>query len=413
MFKIVVLWYLFIFSLTCFWVTDIVPLSTTSIIFILLFILFFIVGGKMASQLVKRKKIEQPLFSDKNIDKLNYFIYIIIVYYCYLFYLLINFLITNGNEIFIYLRFIVFSDDTDSNPFFKSQLHLFIHRILIKPSILSMYLIGLKNHFYFYKNKLLMVSIGLLIIDSIIMFGRLNIYYMILIYIFASFVYDRHNNILKFVYKSLNIKNIGLIILVFLMLFTITLLRSSEDSEILYTSFNSFIEYNIYGFRIFDANIKDPTSIIHVHTYGRSFLGQIDAIFSILYRFTIDNNFLPANSINGKFLDTYIDFGIKETKTANAFGTLFFTFYRDFGFYGIIFYSMISGFILNYLNLKFVSTRKPSFFIIGIFIVYSLVFSVYQSVFEGEFWPMLIILLVNICSNKDRVYNNFFTQGHN
>jgi hypothetical protein len=100
MFKIVVLWYLFIFSLTCFFVTDIVPLSTTTIIFFLLFILFFIIGGYIASLLIKRKTIEQPLLCIKNIDKWNFFIYILVIYYSYLFFLLINFLITNGSGFF-------------------------------------------------------------------------------------------------------------------------------------------------------------------------------------------------------------------------------------------------------------------------------------------------------------------------
>jgi oligosaccharide repeat unit polymerase len=158
-------------------------------------------------------------------------------------------------------------------------------------------------------------------------------------------------------------------------------------------AFNSFIEYNIYGLRIFDLNLKDPSSIIHQHTFGRSLLGQIDAIFSILYRFTFDPTFLPANSVNGAFLNTYFDVGKNTVITANAFGTIFFTLYRDFGLYGTLFFSCLLGFILNWFNLRFIYYKKPFDFCVGLLLVYALIFSVYQSVFEGHFWPMLFIII--------------------
>jgi oligosaccharide repeat unit polymerase len=400
MFKIVNLWYLIIFGLSVINSFDIVPLSSTSIFIILLFIIFLNIGGSVSSLIFSSNKyIEAPL-TGQNTDRINFFVLGILFYYFFLLFTLIEYVLTNGSDVMVYIRAIAFSEDYDSNPFFKSDLHLFIHRILIIPSIYSMYLIGLKNYFYFKKYKILLISVVLLLIDSIIMFGRLNIYYMLLIYVFGAFVYGKYKSVILFIKNKVNFNSFFVIISVVFFLFLITSIRSVDENDIFLKPLLSFIDYNLYGFRIFDNNLNDPNSIIHLHTFGRSMLGQVDAIFSIIYRLTVDSNFLPASSINGKFLDSYIDLGIKEVKTANAFGTLLFTFYRDFGTFGVIIYSTLLGIYLNFLDIKFKSTNNPKYFVFGLFIVYSLVFSIYQSVFEGIFWPMYFILSVNIFLSK-------------
>jgi oligosaccharide repeat unit polymerase len=223
---------------------------------------------------------------------------------------------------------------------------------------------------------------------------------MLLIYVFGAFVYGKYKSVILFIKNKVNFNSFFVIISVVFFLFLITSIRSVDENDIFLKPLLSFIDYNLYGFRIFDNNLNDPNSIIHLHTFGRSMLGQVDAIFSIIYRLTVDSNFLPASSINGKFLDSYIDLGIKEVKTANAFGTLLFTFYRDFGTFGVIIYSTLLGIYLNFLDIKFKSTNNPKYFVFGLFIVYSLVFSIYQSVFEGIFWPMYFILSVNIFLSK-------------
>jgi len=402
MFRIVVLWYIFIFLLSLFYTGDLNPLSFNTKILLFLFIIGLSIGGFMASlQFRNYNNINPPINFNEKLDKPNYFISFLVLYYSVLFLLLIKFILVNGSDILVYVRAFVFSSDYQSNPFFISDLHVFIHRILIIPSILSLFIIGLKNHFYFFKNKILYISIFLLLIDSIIMFGRLNLYYMGFMYISTSFIISRNNSFLIFFFKKFKTKNIFKFFIALSIIFIISSLRSLDNtSTVLLESFNSFIQYNIYGFRIFDINLNDPYSIIHEHSYGRSFLGQIDSVFSIFYRLTFDANFLPANSLNGSFLNTYFDVGNKEVITANAFGTLFFTLYRDFGIYGILFSSLFFGFILNWFSLKFKYLNNPKDLCIGLLLVYALVFSVYQSVFEGVFWPMFFIILGSMYFNK-------------
>lgn len=400
MLKVVVTWWFFIFLISCFYSGDLISISITTKILIFLFILMLMLGGLFSKLLFQKKKAVNNLNNfrviNAEVDKVNYFVYSLLAYYLFLFFLLIKLIVLNGSDILVYVRIIVFSDDFTLNPFFKSALHIFIHRIVIIPSILVLYIIGLKNHFLFSKNKIFKISIILLLIDSIIMFGRLNIYYMLLMYFFSAFFTSGYKSIVVFVLNKIKFRTVVLVV-VFLSIFLgLTILRSVDNSEVITASITSFLEYNVVGFRIFDVHLWDPKSLIHIHTYGRSFLGQIDSIFSILYRLCIDNTFLPANSENGKMLDTPIDIGVTEIKEANAFGTIFFTLFRDFGYFGIIFCPLILGFIINRADLKFKSTNNPKYFVIGLLFVYASVFSVYQSVFEGVFWPMYLILFLSI-----------------
>lgn len=408
MLKIVVLWWAFIFILSCFYKGDFVSLSSTTQILLFLFVIILSIGGWVSSVFFKKKgKVNDLKFIDYDADRINFFIYFLILYYSFLLFLLIKLILTNGSDVLIYVRIMVFSDDYSFNPFFKSAFHLFLHRILIIPSILALYLIGLKNHFYFSKNKIFKISIVLLLIDSFIMFGRLNLYYMLLMYFFSAFLTSKYKMILVFILNKIKFRNIVIVVMFFSILLLLTILRSVENSGFLMSSITSFFDYNVVGFKIFDANLLNSNSIIHIHTYGRSLLGQIDSVFSILYRFLIDNTFLPANSENAKYLDTFIDIGEKKENEANAFGTLFFTLYRDFGYFGIILFPFFLGFIINWFNFKFKSTNNPKYFILGIFLIYASVFSVYQSVFEGVFWPMYLILVLSINVNFSK---NKFTK---
>lgn len=396
MLKIVVSWYIGIFFLSSFFGDRLTPLSVETYVIFILFITGLIFGGFIALVQFQHRKINYRIVNfHERLDKPNSLIYFLVIYYLFLFALLLKFIVLSGNEVLAYVRLFAFSQDYEENPIFISDLHVFIHRILIIPSIYALFIFGLKNYFCFSRKKILFISIFLLLLDSIVMFGRLNLYYTGFMYTSAWFIFSRNENSrVTFLLRNLKFKSVFYSFVIVMALFSVTYLRTTSESDVLFSgAFNSFMEYNMYGLRIFDLNLNDPSSIIHQHTYGRSLLGQIDAVFSILYRFTIDPTFLPANSVNGEFLNTYFDVGKNTVITANAFGTIFFTLYRDFGLYGSLFFSCGFGYVLNWFNLNFIYYRKPFDLCLGLLLVYALTFSVYQSVFEGHFWPMLFIMI--------------------
>ena len=398
MHKIVMMWYFMILALSFFYDGDIIPLTSQTKLLLILFVIGLGIGGLVASQQFRfRSKVDITFLPHERSDKVTWFIYCLIIYYSVLLLLLIKFVVINGGDVLVYMRVMVFSSDYEVNPFFLSDLHVFIHRILIIPSILALYIISLKNHFVFNLNKIFYISIFLLVVDSIVMFGRLNLYYMFFMYLSTLFVFSKKNSLLTFLLKRWKLRQIISITIAILVILIISSMRSLEENTSVLMSelFSSFIEYNIYGFRIFDLNLNDSTSIMHQHTYGRSFLGQIDAVFSILLRVTLDLDILPASSVNGSFLNTYFDVGNSKTKTANAFGTLFFSLFRDFGVLGILLSSIVLGFIVNWLSLKFKYVKDPKYLTLGLLFLYAISFSVYQSVFEGAFWPMFFIVIAS------------------
>ena len=148
MLKIVLLWWTIIVILSCFFNADFVPLSFDVKILLFVFTVNLFIGGFIAKFFV-RKQINHIKKKYDTIEKINYFIYFLILYYGFQLILLIKYLLINGSDSLVYIRIIFFSDDYETNPFFINSFHLFIHRILIIPSILLLYIIGLKNHFFF------------------------------------------------------------------------------------------------------------------------------------------------------------------------------------------------------------------------------------------------------------------------
>lgn len=100
------------------------------------------------------------------------------------------------------------------------------------------------------------------------------------------------------------------------------------------------INYHVAGFAFYDANNNNSHSILHSISYGRSSLGFVDQIFEHISKiFNIE--YKSASFENSDFTNEAVDIGINETKYVNAFGTIVFTFHRDFHFIGTI----IGGFL--------------------------------------------------------------------
>lgn len=95
------------------------------------------------------------------------------------------------------------------------------------------------------------------------------------------------------------------------------------------------VGYHLVGFSFYDHQYRDPHSILHEHTFGRSSLGFLDQVVEVsLKPFTL--GYHAASSDNAEFTDTAVDIGTLESKEFNAFGTIIFTLYRDFHLIGII-----------------------------------------------------------------------------
>lgn len=111
------------------------------------------------------------------------------------------------------------------------------------------------------------------------------------------------------------------------------------------------IDYHLIGFSFYDHQYQDSASILHSHSFGRSSLGFLEQVLeNLLKPFSI--GFQAASSENAQYLDTAIDIGCKETLARNAFGTIVFTFYRDFNLIGILLGGFLYGAVVTYARYR-------------------------------------------------------------
>ena len=109
------------------------------------------------------------------------------------------------------------------------------------------------------------------------------------------------------------------------------------------------VGYHLVGFSYYDRQYSDPTSILHDHTYGRSSLGVLDQMLEVsLKRASVDYH--AASFENAAFTDSAIDIGSRESMEFNAFGTIVFTLYRDFHFFGIAIGGFIYGAVVTFMR---------------------------------------------------------------
>ncbi|WP_345877391.1 O-antigen polymerase [Shewanella algae] len=152
------------------------------------------------------------------------------------------------------------------------------------------------------------------------------------------------------------------------------------------------INYHIIGFSFYDAQFSNPNSILFEHTFGRSSLGVIDQFFDLFTRF-MGGDFTAASFENRDFNQVPIDLGggIK----GNAFGTMLFTFYRDFSYVGII----LGGFIYGFFMVYFHSYSSLNWRYRAIFILLSYGWftgMMVSPIEQGYFWfSILYILLIS------------------
>ncbi len=124
------------------------------------------------------------------------------------------------------------------------------------------------------------------------------------------------------------------------------------------------INYHLIGFTFYDHHYADPNSILHAHSFGLSSLGFLDQVFeNLLKPFSI--GYQAASSENADFLNASIDIGASEPKMVNAFGTIIFTFYRDFNLLGIFFGGFIYGSFITFARYRSnISWRHGALFLL-------------------------------------------------
>lgn len=152
------------------------------------------------------------------------------------------------------------------------------------------------------------------------------------------------------------------------------------------------VTYFSLSFPFFDYHLSQPGSILFEHTYGESFLGYL-TIYPVLFFQIVgfpSDYYIPASFENVSYNSQCVYLG---HKCYNAFGSIMFSFFRDFGYVGVIIGAAFIGFLICYLNIK----KNNSLFMVGVFLYVSSSFinGIMVSPFDlPYFWNVIVLLFL-------------------
>lgn len=270
----------------------------------------------------------------------------------------------------------------------------FVISVFIKPFILALFFsfFALSRFFDEFKCYLL-ISILLVFSLSFIYSSRVEV-----IIIFLAFIFD-------FLVPRKNKKKINKIYFLISSVFFIGILlfasymRAGGDSgqlEFIDLLNRYVVEYHLFGFTMFDIGVKRiDDNVEHV------FYLFLSTISIILYPFEKLANLVgiqfisPAMSARYEMLaPTFVG-----NKDSNAFYTVFYLFYRDAGYFGLVFFSFLLGYsfkiyllMMESLNVNIQSIKGYSLSIFVFYTCYVALMFPPQS--QETYWFILIYIYV-------------------
>ncbi|PJZ45494.1 O-antigen polymerase [Leptospira brenneri] len=277
--------------------------------------------------------------------------------------------------------------------FFHSNQLALLHALIIGPFQYIYLFAGISFSVLRKKNALLLVGVSLVILDSLIMFGRFGYHYLIIAVILGLVFVTYFNGFAKL--RSNLLKAFVPIFILLLLTFWITLYRGSRSFLDIINMY--VVTYHTESFSIFDTELKNPGSILHQYSYGLSMLGGIERYW-VLFLNKFGFMFVSQTDIVGGYLHRDFNIGIDRFSNPiflNAFGSIFFTMFRDGGILGIVAFGIFFGMILAFYS-DSLKQRDPYGFSILLGLIFLLIYGIFQPTTLGPMLPALLFLfLVN------------------
>ncbi len=360
-----IFWWLFWLSISTLSLTGLQVTTPKTVFISCLFITSMLLGTKLN---LAKTKIELKPANDDFVQKVFYFIYIIsmaVTLYTTGFYSLkANAMLS----IFSTTDFksVAFSLPNYTGLLFENTLLESLFFFASGPCIL--FLLCYSFSLLHLKRRLFPLAITFIIcfLDSYLRMARTNLYTFI-ICILLYVIIEVHNKTSR--KKIAYILTAGFFILS--VIFYIGIKRTEIINQTISTNLKKQIElfvidYHTVGFALFDKKVSDPDSDLNQKTtYGRLTLGGIETVATLLYRQYDKSYYNPAlkNAID---FSTYEIVGFEDNPTPmfngikryNNFYTLLYTFFSDFGYFGIFIGGLILGFLLHYFEVLYNESKE-------------------------------------------------------
>ncbi|MCW7497048.1 oligosaccharide repeat unit polymerase [Leptospira levettii] len=279
-----------------------------------------------------------------------------------------------------------------SSLFFNSIQVAKAHSFIIGPLQFVIFFSGISYTIFRKKVGLFVLGIILLVLDAFMMFGRFGYHYLI-ISLCLYFLFSKKFRKVQSNFKYALVKVSALLFILLITVFAITKKRGDSGNLRFFETY--LITYHTESFTIFDIELKNPNSILHEYTYGLSTLGGIERYFIPLinifgYRF-ISQADQVGGYLHQNFLIGYDEYN--NPLLFNAYGSIFFTMYRDGGLIAVSVFGILLGFFFSIYSGS-LKTKDPIDFAIFYGLLFLILYGIFQPTVLGPMLPALFILYI-------------------
>ena len=226
-------------------------------------------------------------------------------------------------------------------------IKIFIVPMVMASSIFEMNSIKNTNKIHFKKAIWAFINVLAFTYLFQVNYVLILIMFLLLFYIIDS---DSSN-----IYRSKVVKFIFLLVFV---LVSMSAINRYGSFDILGVILYYPATYFSLSFSLFDYNLNS-NSIIHEHTYGLSFLGYFAVLPFIFFKAIGFSDFIYMPTVMENITHNNICVSLGGYKCYNAFGSVAFSLYRDFGVLGIFLGGALYGSTVCYFNIM----RRKSYIV--------------------------------------------------
>ena len=365
--------------------------------YLLLFIIFFSIGFLLVARRIQSSKddFESKIIVNKSIPIIiNIFVSVILLYFLFKY-----------NSLLIILGVLEARNiKFEIGLLFSNTFEYLLFSVIISSIVYLSFLLSTVNYL---KNKKITgffaISIINILLYSYIGLGRMAIFetgiFLILAFIFSKiFILFKLKIWHKISFLLLAIFAIGSIMNITTKRLNSTLTEKGIIDTLLFTLEQGAVYFTgpISAFNHFiSLRVPENTG----YTFGSSTFGGIDYFIGMVFSY-IGYPYQTANDKTGSFTQPAIQIG--NDHTFNAFYTGLMNFYMDFGYFGIIVFSLIFGFTLGLIWNKYLKNGNAYTLSLLIFICYTGIVSEYRLPYSSiSTWVILItLLMLNRFRNK-------------
>lgn len=284
---------------------------------------------------------------------------------------------------------------------FKYEIVNSVNMFIIEPMILASLFIGVALFVQYRRRRVLVLGITLTLLHTTMMLGRFGIHYIAVM--LGLILLFQGSDSLRQIFKRPWITAVFLSSLVLISAF-ITLIRANEKKNHLDLIGKYLIDYHTVSFSILDKELRDPKSLIHDTTYGRSSLGSFERLAIRGLRF-IGVDKISQVDLNGLALMSNREVGRDNSgngKYYNAFGSVLFSLYRDGKILFLCMAGFVFGFLISYFSLATAFRNVGAMaFLTGL--IFIGIYGIFQSVIEG---PVYLAILFIFLIQRRAIHHN-------